>query len=70
MTDQQDWDAAATEAGYLPTSEYVKRWATVRQEWEQANEAQIAAFDRLNEATINYHIAVNAWLKVKKHENG
>jgi hypothetical protein len=70
MTDQQDWDAAATEAKYLPTSEYVKQWATVRQKWEQANEAQIAAFDRLNEATINYHIAVNAWLKAKKHENG
>jgi len=70
VTDQQDWDAAATEAGYLPASEYVKRWATVRHEWEQANEAQIAAFDRLNEATIAYNIAVNAWLKAKKHENG
>lgn len=70
MTDQQDWDAAATEAGYLPTSEYVKQWATVRQEWEQANDAHIAAFNRLNEATTNYNIAVNAWLKAMKHENG
>ena len=69
MTDQQDWDAAATEAGYLPTSEYVEKWATVRQEWEQANDAQIAACHRLNEATIAYNIAVNAWLKAKKHEN-
>ena len=29
MTDQQDWDAA-TEAGYLPVSDYVERWATAR----------------------------------------
>jgi hypothetical protein len=36
MTDQQDWDAAAAEAGYLPTSEYVKRWAMAR---EAAREA-------------------------------
>ena len=69
MSNQQDWDAAATGAGYLPTSEYVKRWATVRQEWEQASNAHIAACDRLNEATIAYNIAVNAWLKAKKHEN-
>ena len=68
--DQQDWDAAATEAGYLPVSEYVKAWATVRHEWEQANEAHIAVCDRLNRATINYNIAINAWLKAKKHENG
>lgn len=70
MTDQQDWDAAATEAGYLPVSDYVERWATARHEWEQANDAQIVALDRLNEATIAYNIAVNAWLKAKKHENG
>lgn len=36
MTDQQDWDAAAAEAGYLPTSEYVARWAKAR---EAAHEA-------------------------------
>lgn len=70
MTEQQNWDAAAAEAGYLPVSDYVERWATVRQEWEQANDAHIAAYDRLNEATIAYNIAVNAWLKAKKHENG
>ena len=68
MTDQQDWDAA-TEAGYLPVSDYVERWATARHEWEQANEVYIAAYDRLNEATIAYNIAVNEWLKAKRHEN-
>lgn len=70
MTGQQDWDAASAEAGYLPVSEYVKQWATVRQEWEQASDAHMAACHRLNEATINYNAAVNAWLKAKKHENG
>ena len=70
MTDQQNWDAAAAEAGYLPVSDYVERWATARHEWEQANEAHIAACDRLNEATIQYNIYVNAWLKAMKHENG
>jgi hypothetical protein len=69
MTDQQQWDAAATEAGYQPVSDYVERWATARHEWEQANEAHIAACNRLNDATINYHIYVNAWLKAMKHEN-
>lgn len=70
MTDNQDWDAAAAEAGYLPVSDYVERWATARHEWEQANEAHIAACNRLNDATINYHIYINAWLKAMKHENG
>jgi len=68
MSNQQDWDAAATEAGYLPVSDYVERWAAARHEWEQANEAYIAACNRLNDATINYHIYVNAWLKAKKNE--
>ena len=71
MSKQQDWDAAAlTRPINTKIADYVTAWATVRHEWEQANEAHIAACDRLNEATINYNIAINAWLKAKKHENG
>ena len=62
MTDQQDWDAAAAEAGYLPTSEYVARWETARAAFDAAQEANRQAMDALEEATISYHDAVNRWL--------
>jgi len=63
MTDQQDWDTAAAEAGYLPTSEYVKRWAAARTAFEAAQEANRQTLEALEEATIAYHDAVNRWLK-------
>lgn len=46
MTDQQDWDAAAAEAGYLPISEYVARWETAR---EAAHEALKTAREMITE---------------------
>lgn len=66
MTDQeqqQQWDAAVAEAGYLPTSEYVKKWAATRAALEAAQEANRQSLDALEEATIAYHDAVNRWLK-------
>lgn len=63
MTDQQDWDAAATEAGYLSTSEYVKRWKTARAALQTAQEANRQALIALEEATISYYDAVDKWLQ-------
>lgn len=62
MTDQQDWDAAATEAGYLPVSDYVETWKTARAVYQAAVEANIQAINALEQATIAYHDAVNRWL--------
>lgn len=62
MSDEQDWDAAAAEAGYLPTSDYVKRWLTARSSFDAAHQANRQAMDALEEATIAYHDAVNRWL--------
>ena len=63
MTDQQDWDAAAAEAGYLPTSEYVEKWKSARTVFDAAQEANRQAMDALEEATIAYHDAINRWLR-------
>jgi len=61
--DEQMWDAAAAEAGYLPTSDYVETWKTARATFDAAQEANRQAMDALEEATIAYHHAVNRWLK-------
>ena len=63
MNDQQNWDAAAAEAGYLPTSEYVARWEKARATFDAAQEANRQTMDALEEATIAYHDAINRWLK-------
>lgn len=63
MSDNQDWDAAATDAGYQPVSEYVETWKTARAVYEAAMESNRQAMDALEEATIAYHDAVNRWLK-------
>lgn len=63
MTDKQDWDAAAAEAGYLPTSDYVKQWLTARTAFDAAQKANRQTMDALEEATIAYHDAVIKWLK-------
>jgi hypothetical protein len=63
MTDQQDWDAAAAEAGYLPTSDYVARWKTAREALQTAQEANRQALIALEEATISYYDAVDKFLK-------
>lgn len=69
MTDEHDWDAAAAEAGYLPTSDYVKRWLTARSSFDAAQEANRKTMDALEEATIAYHDAVIKWLqKVGAHQ--
>jgi hypothetical protein len=60
--DKQNWDAAATEAGYLPVSDYVETWKTARAVYEAAVEANIKAMDALEQATIAYHDSVNRWL--------
>ena len=62
MTDQQDWDAAAADAGYLPTSDYVETWKTARAVYEAAVQQNRETMDALEEATIAYHDAVNRWL--------
>jgi hypothetical protein len=62
MTNQQDWDAAATEAGYLPTSEYVRRWETARAAFDAAQEANRQAMIALEEATTAYYAAVNQFM--------
>lgn len=62
MIYQQDWDAAAAEAGYLPTSDYVETWKTARAVYDAAREANIQAMDALEQATIAYHDSVNRWL--------
>jgi len=46
MTDQQDWDAAAVEAGYMFTSEYVAKWKAGR---EAAHEALQTAQELITE---------------------
>lgn len=46
MTDEQDWDAAAADAGYLPTSDYVARWEMAR---EAAHEALKTAREMITE---------------------
>ena len=61
--DEQDWDAAAAEAGYLPTSDYVETWKTARATFDAAQQANRQTMDALEEATIAYHDAVNRWLK-------
>jgi len=63
MTDQQDWDAAVTEAGYLPVSDYVETWKTARAVYHAAQEANRQAMIALEEATISYYDAVDKWLK-------
>ena len=63
MSSDQDWDAAAAEAGYLPTSEYVKKWKAARSAFDAAQEANRQTMDALEEATIAYHDAISRWLK-------
>jgi hypothetical protein len=65
--DQQDWDAAATEAGYLPTSDYVEKWKLARaaayEALQTAQEFNRQAMIALEEATISYFDAVDKFLK-------
>ena len=63
MSKDQDWDAAAAEAGYLPTSEYVEKWKAARTVFDATQEANRQAMDALEEATIAYHDAITRWLK-------
>lgn len=62
MIYQQDWDAAATEAGYLPTSEYVARWETARATFDATQEANRQVMMALEEATTAYYAAVNRFM--------
>ena len=63
MTDEQDWDAAATEAGYLPASKWATARAAAYEALQTAQEFNRQAMIALEEATISYYDAVDKFLE-------
>jgi hypothetical protein len=48
--------------------EIQQQWLEARLAWEMANEAHNKARDDLERVTIDYHTAINNWLKRRKDE--